>query len=182
MPQNQCQLLHLLPLLAQLQQRRLSRTRIEDLSHPLQNLPLLLTQLAMVGTHHTRATGHAPARTSVIQRQLSTAPENLIHTIGRAIRVAILLRHAAIVLLLLLLLRYRSVRGSCCLRLGILVVRGLLRVLWVVLPVCRVGILVREGVLHGSPECVHAAAALKKEIGDSLGLVQWYTILRASGR
>jgi hypothetical protein len=153
MPQNQGQLRHLLPLLTQLQQRRLARRRIEHLRNPLQHLAILLADLPILAHNHTpRAviTSHAShattpskpshashATTSHASHPTSSQRTPIIASIHRAPILLLLLLQSAI---MLLLCRRVGSRGRLCL--GVLVVR-------VVLPVRLVGVLMlREDVLH----------------------------------
>ena len=106
MPQYQRQLRHLLPLLAQLQQRRLARIRIQHLRNPLQHPPIVLADLSGPAKDTIRPMIQPVAISATAQ---STAA--LVHATAIVIRVAILPRHAPVMLLLLLL---RRGVGSCC--------------------------------------------------------------------
>ena len=64
MPQNEGQLGHLLPLLAQFEQRALPRLGSHHLCNPLQHAPVFVTDRAItVLAHH----GHGPVATSVLR-------------------------------------------------------------------------------------------------------------------
>lgn len=149
MPQNQRQFGNLLPLLAELKKCGLARVRVEDLSDPVQNSPVVLAD-AVAGADDAlpssmfSGTNSASKGTSRRAHSVATAIGSRIQS--PSVAAAILPRsvHRATVVLLLLSDRIRRSRS---LRLSrILVVRGM----WVVLPVgLVVWRLVREDVLHG---------------------------------
>ncbi len=134
MPQYECQLRHLLPLLAELKQRTLSGLVVQHLRDPLQHLPILVTDLCISSRYHAA------------RPMLEVAPIYTTHSRRHAIavRASAVLCHAPVVMLLLLLCyRIRSCRS---LSLGILVVG--LRVLLVVLPVGLVLVWEDSVLLH----------------------------------
>lgn len=112
MPQNQRQLRNLFPLLAKLEERRLSRVGIEHLSDPVQDLAVVLAHL-LIRAHH--------AASAVVE--VSAATERLVHVAVIVIRVSVL-RYAPVVLLL-----SGGIRGRSSLGLRILVVGLRVRVM-----------------------------------------------------
>lgn len=168
MPQDQGQLRHLLTLLAELQQRRLARVRVQHLRDPIQHAPVLLAEVRIRPGVGPGAPHHAAGPTAVIRpAERVPAAEIIAPSIPvRPTRPAAGAATATVVSLLLLLLLLlsrgvgvRPIRGPVVLLTAVAVVlllpiSGLLLLLlllcllllllWMV-----VRPLVREVLMHG---------------------------------